>query len=95
MTPIHGYFAYSGGADPFLALIRKAPVKLVGHDELNQVYSRRRGRPGPHNLYFGSPDLYAKGGGAVGPPPALFQYRADGAPAAGNGATPAKTSGRR
>jgi hypothetical protein len=87
VTPLKGYYAYSGGSDPFKAIIRTAPVTLVGFDELPGAYHRRSDRPSPDNLYTSTPDLYGKAPKLSGQqPPALFTYRAAGSPLPGGAA---------
>jgi hypothetical protein len=74
VTPLRGYFAYSGGAPQFVKLIKKAPVTLVGFDEYTKAYTKRSGRPAPHNLFTSTLKLYDSGKKASGPPPPLFTY---------------------
>ena len=73
VTPLGGLFAYSGGAPKFQALIRKAPVHLVGFDEATAAYHRERGRKAPSNLMTSTGALWARAEGED-PPPPLFQY---------------------
>jgi hypothetical protein len=47
LTPTRGYFAYSGGNLAEKALIKQAPVTLVGVDELPAAFTRRRDRRAP------------------------------------------------
>lgn len=88
LTPIHGYFAYSGGNLIEKALIKQAPVTLVGFDELPAAYSRRRDRKSPHNLYTSTQGIYSRAPAASGAPAPLFLYRAAGSPLAGAGVVP-------
>ncbi|MGH9181076.1 MAG: DUF3048 domain-containing protein, partial [Acidimicrobiales bacterium] len=39
VSPLGGLFAYSGGTAQFTALIRRAPVTLVGFDQLSRAYT--------------------------------------------------------
>lgn len=88
VSPLKGLFAYSGGAPQFVALIKKAPVKLVGFDELTSAYDKRRGKSAPHNLYTSTKKLYAGAGNAKEAPPALFAYLGPGQTFTGAGAIP-------
>jgi hypothetical protein len=74
VSPLKGYFAYSGGAPQFVKLIKAAPVTLVGYDELTKAYTKRRDKAAPHNLYTSTEKLYEGGKKADGPPPQLFTY---------------------
>ena len=88
LTPIKGYFAYSGGNLTEKALIKQAPLTLVGVDELPAAYTRRRDRRAPHNLYSSTQGIYGRAPAAGGAPPALFAYRAAGTPPSGSGMAP-------
>jgi hypothetical protein len=85
--PIHGIFAYSGGAADPVAAINAAPVHAVDNSAAiaNGAAAMERDAPGqprrqsPHNLYGHGPQLFALGGDPS-PPPALFQYRQAGVP---------------
>ncbi len=88
LTPTKGYFAYSGGNLTEKALIKQAPVTLVGVDELPAAYTRRRDRRAPHNLYSSTQGIYSRAPAAGGAPPALFTYRAAGTPPGGSGVAP-------
>lgn len=79
VSPLKGLFAYSGGAPQFQKLIEKAPVRLVGYDQLTKAYTKRSGRPAPHNLFTSTEKLYEGAKDSDGPPPSLFTY-ATGAP---------------
>ena len=48
----------SGGTAPFVARIKRAPVRLVGPDQLGKAYSRRSGKSAPHNLFSSTAALY-------------------------------------
>lgn len=73
VTPIRGLFAFSGGIPQFVAAIRRAPVTLVGYDQLTGAYVKRR-NPAPHNLYSSTAALYKGAKGTEPAPPALFSY---------------------
>lgn len=85
--PIHGIFAYSGGAADPVAAINAAPVHAVDNTAAiaNGAGAMERDAPGqprrqsPHNLYGHGPELFALGGDPK-PPPALFQYTQAGVP---------------
>jgi hypothetical protein len=85
--PIHGIFAYSGGAQDPVDAINAAPVHAVDNDAaiaggLNGMERDAPGQPpreAPHNLYAHGPALFSLGGEPV-PPPPLFQYAAPGLP---------------
>lgn len=73
--PLGGVFAYSGGAQPSVELIRQAPVNAVDETGAGSAMFRERGGGRVSELtLFGRPtELLAKGGQPV-PPNALFQY---------------------
>jgi hypothetical protein len=78
VTPLGGLFAYSGGAPKFQAMIRKAPVQVVGFDEASDAYHRDRSRKAPHNLFTTTQQLWAKAGADRHAPAPLFTYAVDG-----------------
>ncbi|HEX2039203.1 MAG TPA: DUF3048 domain-containing protein [Acidimicrobiales bacterium] len=80
VTPLRGLFAYSGGAPQFVRLIKRAPVTLVGYDELTKAYTKRNDRPGPHNLFTSTAALYKGAKDDVLPPPPLFTFLPSGQP---------------
>ncbi len=92
--PLRGAFAFSGGAGPFVALIQKAPVVLVGIDQATAAYTRRNDRKSPHNLFSSTPGLFkaAAAAQAVGPPPAVFAYRAQSSASTAAGVTAAQSA---
>ncbi len=85
--PLHGIFAYSGGAADPVAAINAAPVHAIDNDAAvaNGAHAMERDAPGqppresPHNLYGHGPALFALGGDPK-PPPPLFQYAPVGLP---------------
>ena len=74
VSPLKGLFAYSGGAPQFQRLIEKAPVRLVGYDQLTRAYDKRSGKRAPHNIYTSTPELYQAAKDGDGPPPSLFTF---------------------
>jgi hypothetical protein len=80
--PIGGIFAFSGGAQYAISSIETAPVKLIDQSNAGAAMFRDPTRPPPHNL-FANAVLLMKEGGKVHPPPALFTYVAQNAPAHG------------
>jgi hypothetical protein len=88
VTPIRGLFSYAGGAAQYKALVARAPVRLVGIDELQGGYIKRRGRSAPHNLYAETKKLYEAAGGDMTSPAPLFTYLPAGQPFAPAGAGP-------
>jgi Protein of unknown function (DUF3048) N-terminal domain/Protein of unknown function (DUF3048) C-terminal domain len=74
VSPLKGLFAYAGGAPQFEKLIQKAPVRLVGINQLEKAYDRRSGKRSPHNLYSSTVELYKGAKSSDGPPPSLFTY---------------------
>ncbi|HVF75023.1 MAG TPA: DUF3048 domain-containing protein [Acidimicrobiales bacterium] len=88
VTPIKGLFASSGGAPQFERLIKKAPVTLVGWDDLPKAYTQRKGRPAPHNLFTSTTELYKGAKKAATPPPPLFTFLPTGQPFAVAGGSP-------
>ena len=76
VTPLQGVFVYSGGAAYAVASISKAPVVLVDETRAGSAMFRDRSRRAPHNLFARGPLLVGRAPGAVGPPPALFDYGA-------------------
>ncbi|MEO6120712.1 MAG: DUF3048 domain-containing protein [Acidimicrobiales bacterium] len=89
VSPLGGLFAYSGGAPQFTALIRRAPVTLVGFDELSRAYTRRRDRRAPSNLFTSTAALYAGAKADDTAPPPLFGFVGTGVAFAPSGAVPA------
>ena len=88
VTPLKGLFAYSGGTPQFVALIKKAPVTLVGFDELTKAYTKRKGRPAPHNFFTSTEELYKGAREGTPPPPPLFTYLPTGQPFGVAGGSP-------
>src|SRR4051794_12592228 len=87
--PVGGIFAYSGGAPVNVEAINAAPVHAVDENTAGSAMVRNQQdqppRDAPHNLYGLGQPLFDLGGDPK-PPPALFQYVANGAPAvAGQG----------
>ena len=84
--PIGGIFAYSGGAPVNVDAINAAPVHAVDESSAGDAMVRNESnqppRDAPHNLYGLGPRLFDLGGDPK-PPPPLFQYMANGAPAVG------------
>lgn len=77
VSPLGGLFAYSGGAPKFQAMIREAPVRLVGFDEASGAYEKDRSRKAPYNLFTATDRLFALAQGEKAPPP-LFTYLDEG-----------------
>jgi hypothetical protein len=81
--PVGGIFAYSGGAPVNVDAINAAPVHAVDEDTAGSAMVRNQQdqppRDAPHNLYGLGQPLFDLGGDPK-PPPALFQYVANGAP---------------
>jgi len=81
--PVGGIFAYSGGAPVNVDAINAAPVHAVDEDTAGSAMVRNEPnqppRDAPHNLYGLGQPLFDLGGDPK-PPPALFQYLANGAP---------------
>ncbi len=82
--PVGGIFAYSGGAPVNVDAINAAPVHAVDESSAGSAMVRNQQdqppRDAPHNLYGLGQPLFDLGGDPK-PPPALFQYVANGAPA--------------
>lgn len=73
------YFAWSGANAAFAQRIRESNVVDVGYDVQSGHYFRDGGRPAPSNLMaHGTADLLSIPSEGSGPPPALFQYLAEG-----------------
>ena len=90
VTPLRGYFVYSGGSEFFNDIIRKAPVGLVSEDDGPAgLLSRRRGRPSPYNLYTSTGIIYDKAPKRNEVPPPFASYRPAGQPL-GGGASPTR-----
>jgi hypothetical protein len=91
--PIHGIFAYSGGAADPVAAINAAPVHAVDNSAAVANGAMERNAPGqpsrqaPHNLYGHGPQLFDLGGDPK-PPPPLFQYAQAGAPVSASAGAP-------
>lgn len=80
VTPLRGYFVYSGGNDIFNAVIAKAPVGLVTEESPPGLLARRRDRRSPYNLYTSTGTIYERAPKRTEVPPALFSYRPAGQP---------------
>ena len=89
VSPLRGYFVYSGGNPIFNAIIQKAPVGLVSEEAQPAFFNRRRDKRSPYNLYTSTGAIYGKAPARNEVPPAFFSYRAAGQPL-GGGATPAR-----
>lgn len=89
VTPLGGYFVYSGGNDVFNAVIQKAPVGLVTEDAMPAFFNRRRDRRSPYNLYTSTATIYGNPQKRTEVPPPFFSYRAADQPL-GGGATPSR-----
>ena len=74
VSPLGGLFAYSGGAPQFERLIKKAPIRLVGYDQLTKAYTLRKDKRAPHNLYTSTEKLYDAAKDSDKTPPQLFTY---------------------
>ncbi len=75
VQPLHGIFAFSGGAPYAIQSIDSAPVVRLDESAAGPAMFRMDGRGGaPHNLFGRGPALYQRASGAVGPPHALFTY---------------------
>ncbi len=87
--PIGGIFAYSGGAKYAIDSINTAPVVQIDETRAQpDAMFRDRSRQAPYNLYGVGPKLFAKGAAAKPvPPPALFTYRSETTPPAGDPAS--------
>jgi hypothetical protein len=77
VTPIGGVFAYSGGAPPNVDKLLQAPVNSIDESQAGDAMFRVDTAEAPHNLFGRGQLLFDKGGQPV-PPPALFQYLAEG-----------------
>jgi Protein of unknown function (DUF3048) N-terminal domain/Protein of unknown function (DUF3048) C-terminal domain len=84
--PLGGVFAYSGGSQPSVELIRQAPVNAVDETAAGDAMFRERDRRAPHNLFGRPAGLIAKGGQPL-PPPKLFDYLAQNEQSPGDPAT--------
>jgi Protein of unknown function (DUF3048) N-terminal domain/Protein of unknown function (DUF3048) C-terminal domain len=87
--PLGGVFAYSGGSQPSVELLRQAPVNAVDETSAGDAMFRERDRQAPLNLFGRPQGLIAKGGRPV-PPPALFQYLGANEQSPGDPATAAR-----
>jgi hypothetical protein len=75
-------FAWSGANPTFAAAVRNADIVDVGFAAVPDAYRRDDARRAPYDLYASPVDLRAAGvesDPGLGPPPALFAYRAPGA----------------
>jgi hypothetical protein len=92
VTPLRGYFVYSGGNDIFNAIIQKAPVGILTEDTQASAFTRRRDRRQPYNLYTSTGAIYAKAGPRNEVPPPFFAYRPAGQPLGGAAAPTSEIS---
>jgi hypothetical protein len=84
-------FAWSGANPTFAAAVRAADIVDVGAEAAPDAYRRSDDRQAPYNLYASPDELRAAGEQAdpdLGPPPALFRYRPEGAPLEAGDAEP-------
>jgi hypothetical protein len=93
VTPLHGLFAYSGGAPKFVKLLRNAPVQDVGVDIVTGAYWRDRSRPAPDNQFTRTPQLFAAAAKDQPPAKPLFTYVRPGEPWPPNGVQAAPLNG--
>jgi hypothetical protein len=83
-TPLHRpLFAWSGANKDFKALIRASAIVDVGYDAQPGLYHRDGARHAPVNLWSTTQDLWSRAPADAQPPPPLFSFRAEGAPAEG------------
>ena len=82
-------FAYSGAAGGTVEQIRRSPMVDLSPNTFPSAFRRERSRPAPHNLFSATKTL-RRPEPQSGPPPALFAFRAEGAPVSGAGAADAK-----
>lgn len=87
VTPLRGYFVYSGGNDIFNAIIQKAPVGIITEDDQPGFFIRRRDKRQPFNLYTSTQTIYGKAPPRNEVPPPFFSYRPASQPLGGS-ATP-------
>jgi hypothetical protein len=81
LSAYHGLVAYSGGIPAFVSMLRSAPVQDVNVDVATDAYSWDRTRSAPHNEYVSPDKLWPKAKADYSaPPPAMFDFRAAGAP---------------
>ena len=92
VTPLRGYFVYSGGNDIFNAIIQKAPVGLITEDDQPAFFNRRRDRRQPFNLFTSTGIVYEKAPKRDEVPPAFFPYRAANEPLGGGAAPTAEVT---
>ncbi len=89
VSPLRGYFVYSGGNPIFNAVIQKAPVGLISEEAQPGFFTRRRDKRSPYNLYTSTGAIYGRAPRRDEVPPVFFSYRPEGQPL-GGGATPAR-----
>jgi hypothetical protein len=75
--PVGGIFAFSGGTEANVELVRQTPVTIVDENNAGEAFFRIDEKDAPHNLYGHGEALFAFGGQPV-PPPSLFGYLGDG-----------------
>lgn len=80
-------FAYSGTNSVVQRQIAEAPVVDLSPNSFKGGYRRERTRPSPYDFFSSTALLYSRTPAGSGPPPAMFTYRAAGAPSAGEPAT--------
>ncbi len=83
VTPLRGYFVYSGGNDVFNAIVQKAPVVLGDEADRPAFFNRRRDRRSPFNLFTSTATIYGMAEKRNEVPPAFFGYRAADQPLGG------------
>jgi Protein of unknown function (DUF3048) N-terminal domain/Protein of unknown function (DUF3048) C-terminal domain len=75
--PLGGTFAFSGGTEANVELIRQAPVTIVDENNAGDAFYRYDQKDAPHNLYGHGQALFDFGGEPI-PPPSLFKYVGEG-----------------
>jgi hypothetical protein len=86
--PIGGVFVFSGGAQASLDAINEAPVIQLDETRAGSMMFRDDSAVAPFNLWARVNQMFANEKDAEPvPPPALFTYRADGAPLVGTPVT--------
>lgn len=74
-------FANSGGNAGVRYELSQSTLVDAGNSAVPNAYWRENNRVVPHNLFASTSEIWSAKGGEGGPPPAMFSFRAPGAPA--------------
>jgi hypothetical protein len=74
VRPIGGLFAYSGGTQKFIGMLRATSLQDIGFDTESKLYEKRRDKRAPHNLYSSTERFYGAAKDGLTAPPVAFTF---------------------